>query len=112
MELRYCEECGDVIRLESDEPASLHEHFLCPRCKGGGGAPAAQARAAPQPGRTETFSAEDLDAALSQEPEPVAVLITRPTYYGLAAEVSDLVAVCRRRGVPHAQVRAQPLRCR
>ena len=58
MELRYCEECGDVIHLNSDEPPSLHDHFVCPRCEGGK-APATQAES-PRTG-AEDFSAEDLD---------------------------------------------------
>ena len=33
MELRYCENCGEVIRLETDEPISLTEQFFCKTCK-------------------------------------------------------------------------------
>jgi DNA-directed RNA polymerase subunit RPC12/RpoP len=35
MELRYCEECGDVIQVESAEPLGELEHFICERCKSG-----------------------------------------------------------------------------
>jgi lysine decarboxylase len=31
---------------------------------------------------------------------PAAVLLTRPTYYGLARDISDVSAVCRRHGIP------------
>jgi hypothetical protein len=42
MELRYCEKCGDIIKLEGkDERINPAEHFVCPRCEGGAeGAPA------------------------------------------------------------------------
>lgn len=46
------------------------------------------------------FSAADLDAALSADPKPAAVLLTRPTYYGLAAELTGVVAVCRCHATP------------
>ena len=46
------------------------------------------------------FSASDLDAVLAEEPTPSAVLITRPSYYGLAADLADIVRVCHARGVP------------
>ena len=35
MELRYCEECGDVLQVESAEPLGELEHFICERCKSG-----------------------------------------------------------------------------
>ncbi len=58
MELRYCEECGDVIRLDSNEPASLQDRFVCTKCEGGE-APATRTES---PGtRSEDFSAENLD---------------------------------------------------
>ena len=38
-------------------------------------------------------------AALDTDPRPAAVLLTRPSYYGLARELGDVVAVCRERGV-------------
>src|SRR5262245_37141981 len=35
MELRYCEKCGDIIKLEGkDERINPSEHFVCPRCDG------------------------------------------------------------------------------
>lgn len=37
MELRYCEACGDVIRVETDEPLSPTAQFICDRCKAAGG---------------------------------------------------------------------------
>ncbi|MEX0614043.1 MAG: aminotransferase class I/II-fold pyridoxal phosphate-dependent enzyme [Pirellulales bacterium] len=45
-------------------------------------------------------SATALVAALDTDPRPAAVLLTRPSYYGLARELDDLVAVCRDRRVP------------
>jgi len=39
-------------------------------------------------------------AALDTDPRPAAVLLTRPSYYGLARELADVVAVCHERGVP------------
>jgi lysine decarboxylase len=44
-------------------------------------------------------SAETVEAALAQEPAPAAVLLTRPTYYGLARNLEDVAAACRRRRV-------------
>jgi lysine decarboxylase len=41
-----------------------------------------------------------LAAALDTDPRPAAVLLTRPSYYGLAGELGDLVAICRERMVP------------
>lgn len=35
MELRYCEECGDVIRAETEAPLSLSDHFICEKCRSG-----------------------------------------------------------------------------
>jgi arginine/lysine/ornithine decarboxylase len=45
-------------------------------------------------------TAEALAAALDAEPQPAAVLLTRPSYYGLARELDSIVAQCRRRRVP------------
>jgi arginine/lysine/ornithine decarboxylase len=39
-------------------------------------------------------------AALDTDPRPAAVLLTRPSYYGIARELGDVVAVCRNRKVP------------
>jgi lysine decarboxylase len=39
-------------------------------------------------------------AALETDPRPAAVLLTRPSYYGLARELGEVVAVCRERGLP------------
>jgi lysine decarboxylase len=45
-------------------------------------------------------SATDLAAALDTEPRPAAVLLTRPSYYGLARELDDIVDLCRAHRVP------------
>ena len=45
-------------------------------------------------------TAEALTAALDAEPKPAAVLLTRPSYYGLAVDLEPLVEVCHARGVP------------
>ncbi len=41
-----------------------------------------------------------LAATLDAEPRPAAVLLTRPSYYGLARDLNDVVAICRGRQVP------------
>ncbi|MCI0332704.1 MAG: aminotransferase class I/II-fold pyridoxal phosphate-dependent enzyme [Planctomycetes bacterium] len=41
-----------------------------------------------------------LAAALDSEPKPAAVLLTRPSYYGLARDLEDVAAVCHERRVP------------
>ena len=38
--------------------------------------------------------------ALDAEPKPAAVLLTRPSYYGLARELEEVAEVCHARGVP------------
>jgi lysine decarboxylase len=43
---------------------------------------------------------EALTAALDENPKPAAVLITRPSYYGLAQDLDDVVSLCHARGVP------------
>jgi lysine decarboxylase len=45
------------------------------------------------------ISGETIEASLKDEPI-AAVLLTRPTYYGLARDLSDVSAVCRRHGIP------------
>ena len=45
-------------------------------------------------------SAESLKKALEEEPLPAAVLLTRPSYYGLARELKEVADVCHARGVP------------
>ncbi len=42
----------------------------------------------------------DLAAALDTDPRPAAVLLTRPSYYGLARDIRDVVALCHERGLP------------
>jgi lysine decarboxylase len=41
-----------------------------------------------------------LAAALDSDPRPAAVLLTRPSYYGLARDLDDVVEVCHARRVP------------
>jgi arginine decarboxylase len=41
-----------------------------------------------------------LAAALDTDPQPAAVLLTRPSYYGLARDLNEVVAICRARQVP------------
>ncbi len=43
---------------------------------------------------------EELARALDAERQVAAVLLTRPSYYGLAQELSEHAALCRSRGVP------------
>jgi arginine/lysine/ornithine decarboxylase len=45
-------------------------------------------------------SAAAVAAALDVEPKPAAVLLTRPSYYGLARDLTEVAAVCHKRGVP------------
>jgi arginine decarboxylase len=45
-------------------------------------------------------SAGALAAALDTDPRPAAVLLTRPSYYGVARNLEEVVLVCRERGVP------------
>jgi lysine decarboxylase len=45
-------------------------------------------------------SPEAVEAALDASPTPSAVLITRPSYYGLARDLEETVDVCHSRGVP------------
>jgi lysine decarboxylase len=45
-------------------------------------------------------TASALAAALDTEPQPAAVLLTRPSYYGLARDLADVMAVCHARQVP------------
>ncbi|HMO84325.1 MAG TPA: aminotransferase class I/II-fold pyridoxal phosphate-dependent enzyme, partial [Lacipirellulaceae bacterium] len=45
------------------------------------------------------LSAETVEAAIVAGPRPAALLVTRPTYYGLARTLEPIAAVCRRHGV-------------
>ncbi len=45
-------------------------------------------------------SVEELARALEAKPQAAAVLLTRPSYYGVARDLSEHVALCRSRGVP------------
>ena len=45
-------------------------------------------------------SIEELRKALDADPKPAAVLFTRPSYYGIARDLTEHVALCRSRGVP------------
>jgi arginine decarboxylase len=46
------------------------------------------------------ISASALKIALEEDPTPSAVLLTRPSYYGLARELEEVAAVCHARNVP------------
>ncbi len=43
---------------------------------------------------------EELRKALDADPKPAAVFFTRPSYYGIARDLSEHVALCRSRGIP------------
>ncbi len=45
-------------------------------------------------------SASSLKSALEKDPTPSAVLLTRPSYYGLARELEEVAAVCHARNAP------------
>jgi lysine decarboxylase len=45
-------------------------------------------------------SAFALKQSLEEDPTPAAVLLTRPSYYGLARELEEVAAVCHARNVP------------
>lgn len=45
-------------------------------------------------------SADSITRALEVAPKPAAVLLTRPSYYGLAREIEDVADACHKRGVP------------
>jgi arginine decarboxylase len=45
-------------------------------------------------------TAETVEAAIVEGPKPAAVLLTRPTYYGLARTLEPIAAVCRKHGMP------------
>jgi arginine decarboxylase len=45
-------------------------------------------------------SAAAVKSALEKDPTPSAVLLTRPSYYGLARELEEVAAVCQARNVP------------
>src|SRR5688572_11689307 len=62
MELRYCEECGDVIQVETSTPGNISDHFVCERCKSGAGAPRPEAAASEdvQAGSLNLFSPETI----------------------------------------------------
>jgi arginine/lysine/ornithine decarboxylase len=45
-------------------------------------------------------SVEALSAALDVAPRPAAVLLTRPSYYGIARDLADVVALCLARRTP------------
>ncbi|HEX4413563.1 MAG TPA: aminotransferase class I/II-fold pyridoxal phosphate-dependent enzyme [Lacipirellulaceae bacterium] len=45
-------------------------------------------------------SASAVKSALEKDPTPSAVLLTRPSYYGLARDLEEVAAVCHARNVP------------
>ena len=47
----------------------------------------------------ETVEAS-FQAAVAAGEKPAAVLLTRPTYYGLGRDLEQIVAICRRHGIP------------
>ncbi len=51
-------------------------------------------------GMAHGVTPEALEAALEQTPGATAAMLVSPTYYGLAADVEALAAVCHARGVP------------
>jgi lysine decarboxylase len=56
--------------------------------------------ASPQCERRGAGLVADADPSHPSPRKPAALLLTRPTYYGLARELGDVVAVCRKHGVP------------
>jgi arginine decarboxylase len=46
------------------------------------------------------ISAAALKQSLEEDPTPAAVLVTRPSYYGLARDLEEVAAVCHARNVP------------
>jgi lysine decarboxylase len=45
------------------------------------------------------LSGEQVRQAIESEPRPAAVLLTRPTYFGVAGPMAEIVSLCRERGV-------------
>jgi arginine decarboxylase len=45
-------------------------------------------------------SPEDVAASLDTSPKPAALLVTRPSYYGVARELTSIADVCHARAVP------------
>jgi arginine decarboxylase len=45
-------------------------------------------------------TAETVEAAILEGPKPAALLLTRPTYYGLARTLEPIAAVSRKYGIP------------
>ena len=60
MELRYCEECGDVTRVESGRPI-LSDPYVCERCEKGG----------PDSGKKDGASADEASFGNFLQEEPL-----------------------------------------
>jgi len=54
----------------------------------------------PELGIAHCVLPEDLDQALSAEPDAVAAMLVSPTYFGAVARISDLAEVAHSHGVP------------
>jgi hypothetical protein len=62
MELRYCENCGDIIQLKADAPPSSSDHFLCDKCRAQeSGAPREPQEGSPQLQLKEILGSEELN---------------------------------------------------
>jgi lysine decarboxylase len=80
-------ECG-ALGLTVDAIEEAITGVACPRLRGH--AEAANGMA----------TSEDLRGHATQHAKPSAVLLTRPTYYGLCRDISDISAVCRLHNIP------------
>jgi hypothetical protein len=72
MELRYCEECGDVIQVENAKPLTELEHFICERCESG--------RLEPRAGAGGGQPAEDIQSQSLNLFSPETIAIRKKQY--------------------------------
>jgi lysine decarboxylase len=72
---------ASALVLSGARPKFLH-HEVLPECGAVG------------------LSAATIEAAIDEGPKPAAVLLTRPSYYGLARTLEPIAAVCRRHRIP------------
>jgi len=84
MELRYCEECGDVTRIESGGPI-LSDHYVCERCENGG----------PDSGKKDGASADEASFDNFLQEQPLNLF-------------SDQTIALRRKPKPSDSQRGQP----